>query len=160
MQRVVSNSTPIIHLAKTGQLGLLEHFFDTVLIPQAVQTETISQGAQRPEVDTIRNADLLELRPISSTLLSRTLQMEIDAGEAEAIVLALESGIDLLLMDDSEGRQKARMLGLKTVGTLGLLLRAYQKGIIPSLDEAIAQLEQSGFWLDKNLKARILSVKP
>jgi predicted nucleic acid-binding protein len=45
----VSNSSPIIHLAKIDQLNLLADFFDELIIPPAVYAECITDGKGRPE---------------------------------------------------------------------------------------------------------------
>jgi uncharacterized protein len=83
--------------------------------------------------------------------LFRLLYSEIDAGEAEAIVLALEQRADLLLLDDQEARNKARRLNLPITGTVGVLLKAKNEGLISSLDGEIQRLQASGFWLSSVL---------
>jgi len=84
------------------------------------------------------------------------LYSEIDAGEAEAIVLALEQRADLLLLDDQEARNKARRLNLPITGTVGVLLKAKNEGLISSLDGEIQSLQASGFWLSNSLVHALL----
>ena len=57
---------------------------------------------------------------------------DLDLGEREAIQLAEEQHADLLLIDERKGRQRARQRGLKTTGTLGVLLSAGELGLIDS----------------------------
>ena len=61
MQKVVSNSSPIIHLAKIGKLGLLKDFFETVAVPEAVNRNVPWKVKKRKEVALIRNADWLKI---------------------------------------------------------------------------------------------------
>lgn len=59
-------------------------------------------------------------------------------------------------MDERKGRNVAKRLGLKVIGTLGLIVRAKQKGIIPSGKEVLDKLENHGFWLSERMKKSLL----
>lgn len=80
-----------------------------------------------------------------------------DRGERDAIVLALHLKADLVLMDEREGVQEARRLGLTVTGTLGILDRAAERGVI-ELVPAIARLRQTNFRIDPSLLDRLLAV--
>ena len=54
----------------------------------------------------------------------------LDLGECEALVFAMEQNADLLLMDEHKGRQTAQKMGITITGTVGLLLQAYDEGLI------------------------------
>jgi predicted nucleic acid-binding protein len=58
---------------------------------------------------------------------------ELDLGEAETIVLARELGADWVLMDEKKARRKVTELGLNRVGTVGILLKAKQMGLLPQI---------------------------
>lgn len=83
------------------------------------------------------------------------LQAELDNGESEAIALALEKSADLILLDDAEAREKARLYHFKITGTLGILLRAKKEGKLQSFGDIIEQLLATGFWVDAALKKRL-----
>lgn len=156
MQKVVSNSSPIIHLAKIGKLDLLKDFFETVVVPEAVYRECAAEGKERAEVELIRNAGWLKILQVNDKKLVRLLQSSIDDGESEAITLALEIGADLILLDDSDAREKARLYDLEITGTIGILLRAKKEGKLSSIKETLEKLRITGFWIDGELMSRLL----
>ena len=114
------------------------------------------EGKGRDDAAKIAKANWIRVHKIKNEDLKRALMMELDEGEAEAIVLALEESIDLLLLDDYEARRVARSFGLKVTGTIGILLRAKYEGIIGSLKEEIERLMKTGFWISVELYERIL----
>lgn len=161
MPITVSNSTPLIHLAKIGQLHLLPELFGTLLIPQAVYNECVIEGRNYREASQIAQANWLQVVPVTNQPLLTLLNSELDLGEAEAIVLALEQQADRLLLDDLEGRNKARLYGLQYTGTLGILLRAQTAQKLNTVwRTTLEDLQASGFWLDKRLYQRLLQEVP
>lgn len=157
MPITVSNSTPLIHLAKIGQLHLLPELFGTLLIPNAVYTECVLDGRGYEESTQIAQARWLQVVPVVNQTLLTLLNSELDKGEAEAIVLALEQSADRLLLDDAEGRNKARLYGLPCTGTLGILLRAQKLNKLnASFRATLDALQASGFWLDQPLYQRLI----
>ena len=156
MPTIVSNSTPLIHLARIGQLGLLRDFFGNVMIPPAVFDECVVQGKAYRDALLIAQADWLETKAVSDGNLVILLNAELDRGESEAIALALQQEADLLLLDDAEGRHKARLYALKYTGTVGILLKAKHSGKLPLLRSALDDLQGTGFWLDNRLYQKLL----
>ncbi len=73
MPKVVSNSSPLIHLAKIDQLDLLKDFFSTVIIPEAVYHECVAEGKGREEVALIKAADWLNISQVNDKNLVRLL---------------------------------------------------------------------------------------
>ncbi|MBI3583979.1 MAG: DUF3368 domain-containing protein [Nitrospinae bacterium] len=84
------------------------------------------------------------------------LQTSLDDGESEAITLSLEMGANLILLDDSDARERARLYGLKIIGTIGILLHAKMDGKITLLREELNRLKKTGFWIGDKLEARLL----
>jgi len=58
-------------------------------------------------------------------------------------------------MDEREGVEEARRLGLVVTGTLGVLDRAAERGLI-ELAPAIARLRQTNFRIDPGVLDRLL----
>ncbi len=153
---VVSNSTPLIHLAKIGRLELLEEFFGEILIPEAVYRECVVEGSESEDALAIKNTEWIKVEKINDERLKRSLMIKLDEGESEAIVLALEKKADLILIDDYDGREVARALGFKVTGTIGILLKAKFSERITSLKDELEKLKSTGFWLSEGLYEKIL----
>lgn len=154
---VVSNTSPILNLAAIGHLELLQQLYRSILIPQAVFDEIVVAGAGQPGALEVQQSKWIRKKPVTNHTVARALLAEIDAGEAEAIALAVEEEADLLLLDERRGRVVAARLGLRFVGLLGVLVEAKNRGHISSaktiLDELIVI---AGFWVNQDLYARVL----
>jgi len=151
--KLVSNTGPIIGLAKIGRLGLLKSLAVKVPIPPFVHKELF--GKTGTEMSDVERA-LEEFISVVPVDISETSTMpvlaELDEGEKQAIVLASKLGKDvLLLMDDQAGRQAARKSGVPVTGLLGLLLLAKEKGLVSRVGSLIEELRDSGYWLSDEI---------
>jgi predicted nucleic acid-binding protein len=144
---VVSNSSPLIALERLTMGELLAKLFSKVHIPRAVREEAFKD---------IILPTWLEEHSLSQPLSAEILRWRLGSGEREAIALTLELQADLLLMDELPGRRAALSLGLKVTGTLGVLLRAKQDNLIPTVKPFIEQLATLGFYVDEDLIPLIL----
>lgn len=81
----------------------------------------------------------------------------VDKGEASAIALAVETADCLLIIDDLKARNLAKRIGLNLTGTLGIILKAKQKGIINSVKPILQKLKQTDFRISKNLELDIIN---
>ena len=156
MPKVVSNSSPLIHLAKIGHLDLLRYFFDKIVVSEVVYKECVIEGKGREDAKKIEKAEWIEVAKIMDEKLKRALMIVLDEGEAEAITLALEESADLILLDDYEARKIARNYRLNITGTIGVLIRARYSGEIDNLKEELEKLKETGFWLSEDLYTKIL----
>lgn len=125
---VISDTTPLISLLKIGRLDLLEKLFVEVLIPQAVFDELTVDERYRLEAGQIRGRQFITVRSVqnmeSANILKRATGL--DQGESEAIVLSDELHADILLMDEKKGRIVSSQMGFKIMGTIGVLMAAYE----------------------------------
>ena len=101
---VVSNTSPITSLAAIGQLDLLRQLYSSIVIPQAVYDEMAGLGYTVPGAIEVQTLPWIETRQVINRTLVGELQNELDAGESEAIALAIELTADLLLIDEYPGR--------------------------------------------------------
>ena len=91
---IVSNASPLINLARLGELDLLCRLYEEIAIPEAVRYEVVIEGAGRPGAQEVEKADWIHPRATTHTVLVRALRENLDAGEAEAIALGLEIDAD------------------------------------------------------------------
>lgn len=83
--------------------------------------------------------------------LPPALLRELHAGEASVIYTATLNGIDTVAIDEKSGRRVARIHGLQVTGSLGILLKAKQHGMIPNLIDCIARMRDHGIWISSEL---------
>ncbi len=153
---VISDSSPLIHLSQIGCLNILKELFGEILIPPAVYREVVIDGLERPGSREVKEASWIKVVEVRNMHLKRILQLSLDEGEAETIVLALEINADRVLLDDREARLQAKRLGLRVTGTLGVLLRAKKLGLVGGLKEELNKLREFGFRISKDLEEDIL----
>ena len=154
---VVSNASPLIGLARIGELELLQQLYGELVIPEAVEHEVVVEGAELPAADQVGKADWIKTRTVSNKQLVRVLQENLGAGEAEAIALALEIEAELLLLDEHRGRQTALHLGLRYTGLVGILIEAKSKGYIDSVKGYLNSLRDvAGFYVSERLYMRVI----
>jgi predicted nucleic acid-binding protein len=119
MSQVVSNTSPLTNLAVIGRLGLVRHQLSRVAVPEAVWWEMLAlpHEAGRTALLAAHEGGWLTVEPVTATALATSLRLAgLDAGESEAIALAVETSASLLLIDEKKGRGAARRLGLPVTG--------------------------------------------
>lgn len=129
---VISDTTPILSLLKAGRLELLEKLYQTVVIPEAVYYELTSNSDYEAEKEEIENCTFLSVEKVHNVESVRILRdvTGLDAGESESLVLYGEKKADLLLIDEHKGRSVAKKMSIEHVGTVGVLMIAFDEGIV------------------------------
>jgi predicted nucleic acid-binding protein len=154
---IVSNASPLINLARIGKLDLFHKLYSELIVPEAVWQEVVVEGAGYPGADEVKTAPWIKVRAVNNKPLVQVLRQDLDAGEAEAIALALEVGAELLLMDEHLGRETARHLGLRYMGLIGVLIEAKHKGLIHAVKPYLDALRDiAGFRVSDALYRRVL----
>jgi predicted nucleic acid-binding protein len=138
---VIADTSPINYLVQIRQIDLLKQLYARTLIPPAVLSELRHPLAPRVVREWAATPPpwIEIVKPKSALVLD-----QLDAGENEAIGLAIEVQADLILIDDQAGRQEALRRGLKIAGTLSVLDEADQAGLL-SFDAAIRELQRTSF---------------
>ena len=128
----VSDTTPLISLLKIKRIGLLEKLFGEVVIPQAVFTELTVDIRFAEEAEVIKNEKFISVKEVSNMASVNILKRAtgLDQGESEAIVLSDEIQADILLMDEAKGRKISDQMGIHIMGTIGILMVAYEDDIL------------------------------
>ena len=142
---IVSDSTCLIGLERIGELDILPDLFEPIMIPSEVEREFGS------------NFSWLKTENLTSNLLATALRLVVDAGEAEAIALASEKNC-LLISDDKQARAAAKRLGIPVIGTIGVLVRAKQNGVVSVIKPILDKLEQNNFFISKALREEALKI--
>lgn len=155
VSRIVSNASPLVYLSIVARLHVLRDLFGTVTIPTEVFREVCSTK-DTPDSIVISSAiedGWIHIRDIAgenADLLATS--SGIDTGEAGAILLAREESA-LLLIDDKMGRSAAEILGIRCLGTVGILLQALSDSLF-DYNEFVRILDRmvdSGFRLDSKV---------
>ena len=144
-EAVVSDSTCLIGLERIGELNILPALFDPIMIPPEVEREFGSKFSW------------LQLENLTGSLLVAALRLTVDAGEAEAIALASEKNC-LLISDDKQARAAAKRLGVAVIGTVGVLVRAKQNGVVTAIKPILDDLELNSFFISQALREEALKL--
>jgi predicted nucleic acid-binding protein len=148
---IISDTSSLIILTKLKRLALLEHLFDKVFIPKRVEQEL---AEKEDEVyQSIINNPLFEIVECKDTELLELLDDILDFGESEALVLAKERQL-ILLIDEKKGRKMAKNMGIKIIGFLGVLLLNYRHDKISKeeIEDILYQTNNLNFRLSEKLK--------
>lgn len=154
MHKVVSNTTPIISLLKLNRLELLQNIYNQIYIPTAVYNE-IEAGKAKGYYKDLSEIDWINIIEIQDKQVLKYF-LDLDAGEAEAIVLATELNADLIILDEKLGRFHAKHADLKVTGTIGILIKAKSEGLIEKLEPMLNELRDKEVWISEKLKREIL----
>ena len=156
---VISDATPIISLMKAGQLELLQKLFGTVCIPKAVYQELTENETFSEEIRIVQDCEFLYVEEVGNEKSVTILRnfTGLDAGESEAIILADEKCSDVLLMDEHRGRQVAKKMGITITGTIGILIQAFDEGMLTREDvgECVGRLKESGIRISEKLYQKL-----
>lgn len=155
---IVSNTGPLIALAKVDHLDLLNKLFGQVYIPTVVHRELLSKfGLEGVRLERALNYFVI-IRPLAEIQPDvRVMTRYLDIGERDAIALASELNLPLVI-DDRLGRLAAQRLNIPITGVVGVLIRAKLKNLIPSLREILEQMRDKGYWLSDGLIAQALQL--
>lgn len=138
--RIILDASALIALERINLLPLLCKIYSEVLIPKAVIKEF---------------GDILlpcvSIKEVESSLIKLLVSdLNLGTGEAEAITLANETGLRLMV-DELKARRIAEDMGLKITGTIGFLLKAQKLDLINSAYEKAKELKDKGFYISDNL---------
>ena len=156
MRKVVSNTTPILSLLRIGKLDVLRHLYGKVMIPQAVYRE-IEAGNDKDYYADVGNLDWIKITPVQSPFV-RPYLFDLDDGEAETIMLAREQEADLAIIDEKLGRRYAVQLNIPITGTIGILLKAKEQGLITSVGPLLLELRDKSSWINDTLLKNALRI--
>ena len=152
---VFSNTTPIIALSSIQSLHLLPQLFGTIHLVNEVIEECEVGGPI--SVPALREFDWI--KPVKSTDVQHSsILLELDKGEKHTLDMACKQHADWVIIDEKIGRNMAEYLGLKVTGTLGVLLKAKQQGLLPSFTEAVNAMQAHGIYYHAALIEKLANI--
>lgn len=157
---VIADTTPLISLMKINRLGLLKELFEKVHIPEAVYWELTNNPSFKNEAQEIESCGYVQVVSVDNRRAVEILRRAtgLDAGESEAIVLTDEQQGNLLLMDEAKGRSVARQMGIRIMGTIGILMIALERHKITYVEivQSVEILRDSGRHIKEELYQELL----
>lgn len=152
---VISDTTPIISLSKAEQLEVLEALFGEVFIPEAVYEELTGNQKFQLEAEKVKKCPFIKVKQVEDIKSVNIFQRVtgLDAGESESIVMAEEKQADLLLIDEKKARHVAKQMGLAITGTIGVLIQAYDEGLLSesAIETCLAVMKKCGIRISDGL---------
>ena len=142
---IISDTSCFIILTNIGELDLLQKTYGQVLTTIEVAAEF---GSPLP--------DWIEIQSATDKYRQQILEMQIDKGEASAIALALEIPDSTIILDDYKAQKIAERLGLEITGTVGVIIKAKLRGVIPSIKPYFENIRKTDFRLTDAIEKQAL----
>lgn len=156
IERVVVNASPLITLFKSGQAHLLPALFETVHVPDAVWLEIAAGGHDDVAARELPGTDwAIRLPPQDFDPL--ILAWDAGPGETEVLTYARTHSGVWAVVDDDYARRCAQSLGIRTLGTCGVIVLAKRRGVIDEVKPCLEALQAAGLWLSEGLVRAVLS---
>ena len=146
---VISNSSPLIALTQIGRLDLLRQLYIRISIPPAVAGEVEPTVARLP--------NWVVVQALAHPLRPTTVSGAIGPGEREVISLGLELEAPLLILDEQPARRLATSLGLRVIGTVGLLMAGKEQGFLTRIRPELDRLRAVRFFMEQHLYDRVIA---
>ena len=156
--RVAADSSCLIGLAQIKQFALLNELFLEVYIPQSVYDEVVVKGngeiGSEETTSAIKNGWLKNIT-VNDEVAVSALTPVLSKGESEVIVLCKEMGFEYALIDEKTARNMAELMGVNTMGVIGIINLAAEKGFPINKKKLVDQLIELGFRISNTLYKRI-----
>ena len=160
MNKIVSNATPLIYLAKIKKYSLLKSLFGKIIISQEVKIEIVDEGKKLKQADALLIEREIEVGFIEVMKVEKLLEtsLELELGELSTLSLAKKLKIDEVLIDETLGRSAAGIIGLVPKGTLYVLLKNLKLKEITFDDflNILNELLESGFRLKEEIYIKVI----
>ena len=152
---LVADSSALVALSVCSSLTLLDQLFKEVIVPEAVFLEVVK--SEKPEAKILENYLREKVHKVNMHDFIY-LDGNADAGETEAMLLYKQELADKLLIDDRRGRKIAKINGINTIGSLGILLSAKQAGLLLKIKPKVEIIEASRIYLAPSLVKVVLEL--
>jgi uncharacterized protein len=153
----VSNTSPLLFLHRIDRLDLLPLLFGGVIVTPAVLAEIEAGNAKATAVPDLLALPWIRVQSPDATLVAE-IPSSLGMGEREVLALAIQTGNRVVILDDKAGRRFASSRGILLTGTLGVLVRGRQEGILEAVLPLLDRLTAEGFRLSARARAAALSL--
>jgi len=146
----VINASPLIFFSRGQRMDILHHFADPIFVPEPVAHEIRMRGLQDITAKSLENTSWLEIvaSPPTPEIIS---DWALGPGESSVLSYAYANpGVEAII-DDLNGRKCASLLKIPVRGTLGIILVAKKRGLIPKARPVIEELIRSGLYLSRQI---------
>lgn len=144
---IVCDTTVLLYLGRINHAQLLPKLFEAILVPKTVILELDAGRLLRSDTIDPRNLDWVTSVEATLSEMNALPPNHLGRGERAVIAYAHAHTGCVAGLDDLQARIFADELGLKVIGTIGVLIRAKQAGVIHSIRELLQNLQQQGFHL-------------
>ncbi len=152
---VVADASPLVALATCDCLEVLDKLFGEVKVSDAVYEEV----TVKDRIGSEQLKKYLQGKVVNTELASLVIEgSSLDRGELSSMVLYKKLQADYLLIDEKLGRRIAKLNNIKVIGSLGVLIEAKKKGIIPSIKSQIEILRASTIYFSSTLLDHALKI--
>ena len=148
--QAVINASPLIFFSRGRQMELLHHFANHLLVPEPVATEIRRRGLHDPTVQILDHTAWIEIVAPPS-IPENILEWGLGMGESAVLAYAYVHPNVEAIIDDLAGRKCTTCLNIPVRGTLGIVLIAKQRGLIPAARPVIEELLRSGLYLSSQI---------
>ena len=156
MRKIIVNSTPLLVLGNIGRLDILRNLYEQIEIPAAVYRE-VTEKNDAASKDLLAASDWIKVRTVDNIADYAMYQAKLHAGEVETMIIAQKPvKADLVILDDMAARKTAKYLGLTVTGTMGVLVKAKQKQIIPAVKPILDEIMRNGFYISEKVVKMVL----
>lgn len=145
---VISNTSPLFYLQLFEKVDLLRDLYGHIHVPQGVVDELRAGEKLGLKIQRIDSIEWITVDQISVAKQLRRYT-ELGKGELEAISLALEHPNSRVILDDRAARIAAKENNLEIIGTVGILIAAKEKGLIPLIAPLLNVMRNAGFRLNE-----------
>ena len=142
----IVDASPLIYLSRAGFLPLLQVLGPNLLIPEAVFREVLAKGEEDLAAQTVSATSWLVRLP-SAPLSPEVVAWQLGAGESAVLSRAISHPGSLVVLDDSRARRFAQRLAIPMIGTLGVVVRARQQGLIRAARPVTESLVSHGMYI-------------
>jgi predicted nucleic acid-binding protein len=148
---LVSDTTLLLYLGRLGRVHLLPDLFASVFVPEQVALELDAGRLLRTDTINPRALKWATVVPVYEEEIAALPANRLGTGEQAVIAYALAHGCPLVGLDDQKARDFAEEIGLRVIGTVGVLLQAKQAGLVSAVRPLLDAVQAQGFRMDAEL---------